>query len=203
MRLKILKPLPTKASSKIFVDENTVLTDMAVHTAQMLGIRITQKPVGPSQTTPSRGHAQTGVKAPPPNAKPKGCQIRPKQTPGPDAGTAARPSPPIVEPTGRCGQAHEQHLIGKSLFSADYEVAYDNRQDSGDGRRLSQTRCARLDQNIVGLPGKRNRGDYWRSFFWPLIWSVRAKVKWSSSAREAAARLATNDQELHPWMPQS
>jgi len=86
-----------KGQLEIFVDENTVLTDMAVHTAQMLGIRITQKPTGPSQTAPSRGHAQTRVKAPLPNAKPKGCQIRPKQTPGPDAGTAARPSQPIVD----------------------------------------------------------------------------------------------------------
>ena len=86
-----------KGQLEIFVDENTVLTDMAVHTAQMLGIRITQKPTDLSQAAPSRGHAQTGVEAPSPNAKPKGCQIRPKQTPGPDAGKAARPLQPIVD----------------------------------------------------------------------------------------------------------
>lgn len=92
-----IETLAEKGQLEIVVDENTVLTDMAVHTAQMLGIRITEKPTGPSQTAPSRGHAPTGVKAPLPNAKPKGCQIRPKETPELVVTPAARPPQPIVE----------------------------------------------------------------------------------------------------------
>jgi hypothetical protein len=84
-----------KGQLEICVDEDTVLTDMAVHTARMLGIRITQRPTDLSQPPPSRSHAPTGVKAAPPNARPKGCQIRPKQTPG--AAAAARPPQPIVD----------------------------------------------------------------------------------------------------------
>jgi hypothetical protein len=86
-----------KGQLEIFVDENIVLTDLAVHTAQMLGIRITEKPTGPSQAAPSHSHAQTGTKANPPNAKPKGCQARPKETLGPVAAASNRPSQPIVE----------------------------------------------------------------------------------------------------------
>lgn len=86
-----------KGQLEIFVDENTVLTDMAVHTAQMLGMRIMEKPTGAALTAPSRGHSQTGVKAAPSNAKPKGCQIRPKETPGAVAATATRPPQPIVD----------------------------------------------------------------------------------------------------------
>ena len=92
-----IESLAEKGQLEIVVDENTILTDLAVHTAQMLGIRITEKPTGTSQTAASRGHAPPGVKTPPPNAKPKGCQIRPKETPESVVGPAARSPQPIVE----------------------------------------------------------------------------------------------------------
>ena len=92
-----IEALAEKGQLDIFVDENTVLTDMAVHTAHMLGIHIMEKPARQAQTTPSRGHFQTEVKVAPSNAKPKGCQIRPKETPGAAAAAAARPPQPIVD----------------------------------------------------------------------------------------------------------
>jgi hypothetical protein len=92
-----IEALAEKGQREIFVDENTVLTDMALHTAQMLGIRISEKPTGPAQTALDRGHVQSAAKPAPASAKPKGCQVRPQETPGPATAAAGRPPQPILD----------------------------------------------------------------------------------------------------------
>lgn len=92
-----IEALAEKGQFEIFVDKNTVLTDMAVHAAQMLGIRITENVTRPGQTAPPRGPAPTGATAQPPSPRPKACQIRPAESSGQVAAPAARLRQPIVD----------------------------------------------------------------------------------------------------------
>ena len=67
-----------RGQTEIIVDENVVLTDLAKHTADMLGIRLTQKPTGLLQAGSHPVHTQTATTPTPISGKPKGCQARPK-----------------------------------------------------------------------------------------------------------------------------
>ena len=90
-----------RGQRKICVDDNVVLTDMAKQTAQILGIRITDKSSGSSpgnftpavQQSPDRTRALSG--------KPKGCRRRPASqlvtTPGPSAGQSSQVVDKVVE----------------------------------------------------------------------------------------------------------
>jgi hypothetical protein len=67
-----------RGQTEILVDENVVLTDLAKHTADMLGVRLAEKPTGLLQTVSRPVHTQTAATPKPLSGKPKGCQARPK-----------------------------------------------------------------------------------------------------------------------------
>ncbi len=68
---------------EIRIDENVVLTDLAKQTAQMLGIRITEKPSGASSDTHTPTGSPSVDKTHILGAKPKGCQRRSRDKPAP------------------------------------------------------------------------------------------------------------------------
>ena len=86
-----------RGQTEISVDENVVLTDLAKQTAQMLGIRITAKPSGPSPAAfnparnPSIGKPQAY------SGKPRGCQRRPPEKSAPTLGAPAGQSRQVVD----------------------------------------------------------------------------------------------------------
>ena len=92
-----------RGQGEIRIDENTVLTDMAKQTANMLGIRITEKPSGTSRgdfapvppSSPGKANAFGG--------KPRGCQRRPAQKSAPASGA----------PTGQSSRAVVDSLVEK------------------------------------------------------------------------------------------
>ena len=83
--------------SEISIDENVVLTDLAKQTAQMLGIRITEKPSGASSGTFTPVHPQFVGKTHTSGGKPKGCQRRPGGKTAPVSRTTAGQSQPVVD----------------------------------------------------------------------------------------------------------
>lgn len=78
-----------RGQREIRIDENTVLTDMAKQTANMLGIRITEKPSGTSQGDFAPVHPSAPAKTNAFTGKPRGCQRRPAQKPALASGTPA------------------------------------------------------------------------------------------------------------------
>jgi hypothetical protein len=70
--------IAARGQQEIILDSNTVLTDLAKHTANVLGIRITTKSSGFSLPVAARSTgSQASVNASSLGAKPKGCQNRP------------------------------------------------------------------------------------------------------------------------------
>lgn len=86
-----------QGQKEICVDESVVLTDLAKQTAQLLGIRITEKPSAASTGNFIFARPRTVAKTQAFNGKPKGCQRRPAQRPAPASGARAGKSQPIVE----------------------------------------------------------------------------------------------------------
>ncbi len=82
---------------EISIDDNVVLTDLAKQTAHMLGIRITEKPSGPSPGTFTPVHPQFTGKTQALGGKPKGCQRRPAAKPTPTSGAPAGQSRQVVD----------------------------------------------------------------------------------------------------------
>jgi hypothetical protein len=86
-----------RGQTEIIVDENVVLTDLAKHTADMLGIRLTQKPTGLLQAVSRPVHSPSATTVKPLSAKPKGCQARPKNQVERAGRDAIRQSKQIVD----------------------------------------------------------------------------------------------------------
>lgn len=82
--------------TEIFVDQNTVITDLAKQTASMLGIKVVEKqstesPVGFTNSP------QPVIGKPMMPEKPKGCQRRPVQNSLPVSGVPAEHSRQVVD----------------------------------------------------------------------------------------------------------
>ena len=92
-----IEDLAARGQSELIIDENTILTDLARHTADMLGISITDKSQGPSSTVLRSLNAPAGSKVNPFAVKPKGCQSRPRATSQPESLTARKPSKQVVD----------------------------------------------------------------------------------------------------------
>jgi hypothetical protein len=86
-----------QGQKEIRIDENIVLTDLAKQTANMLGIRITEKPSGASSGAFTPARPQTVRQSPALGAKPKGCQRRPGNKPAPAGRATAGQSRPLVD----------------------------------------------------------------------------------------------------------
>ena len=103
-----IEALADQGHREIFIDSNTVMTDLAKNTADMLGVRIRERSAGggPAATSaiPVRAVSLRPAGAPM-GGKPKGCQHRPagRQQTAPQA--AAGPVvDKLVESIKRLGQ---------------------------------------------------------------------------------------------------
>ena len=94
-----------RGQREIRVDENVVLTDMAKQTANILGIRITEKSSGSSPGTFTPARPQPVRQSPVFGRKPKGCQRRPANKsaagPGPSTGQSSQVVDKLVEKVKR------------------------------------------------------------------------------------------------------
>jgi hypothetical protein len=82
---------------EICIDENIVLTDLAKQTAQMLGIRITEKTSGASAGALNPARPQSVGKPQAFSGKPRGCQRRPAAKPTQASGAPAGQSRQVVD----------------------------------------------------------------------------------------------------------
>jgi len=83
--------------SEISIDENVVLTDLAKQTAQLLGIRLAEKPSGAGSGTFTPVHPHPVRKTHAFGGKPKGCQRRPAEKPTPTSGAPTGQSRQVVD----------------------------------------------------------------------------------------------------------
>ena len=86
-----------RGQREISIDENIVLTDLAKQTAQMLGIRIAQKPSGASPGTFNPARPQPIGRTHVLGSKPKGCQRRSAKEPATVSRAAVGQSRPVVD----------------------------------------------------------------------------------------------------------
>ena len=88
-----IEDLAERGQHEVYIDDNMVLTDLAKQTANMLGIRITDKPPGAVAATrvPPAGNRR------PPGSKPRGCQRRPAGRPASASGTQTGQSRQVVD----------------------------------------------------------------------------------------------------------
>ena len=86
-----------KGQREIYVDENTVMTDLAVHTAQMLGLRVVEKSAGPPRADSTGAPTQTKARTNQQLAKPKCCRPGIGAASGQKAPQAGKASQPVVE----------------------------------------------------------------------------------------------------------
>jgi len=82
---------------EIRIDENVVLTDLAKQTAQMLGIRLTEKSSGAAPGAFNPAPVRTAPRTPAVSGKPKGCQRRPTAGRGAVSGASGGRSTPVVD----------------------------------------------------------------------------------------------------------
>lgn len=68
-----VEDLAAQGKTELIVDENTVLTDLARHTAEQLGIRLVHSSVPPARVPPSVSEPTRG-RSIELGSKPKGCQ---------------------------------------------------------------------------------------------------------------------------------
>ncbi|CAB1057152.1 hypothetical protein D1BOALGB6SA_1891 [Olavius sp. associated proteobacterium Delta 1] len=96
-----IENLADRGQREIRVDENVVLTDMAKQTANILGIRITEKSSGSSPANFTPAAPQPPGKNRAFSGKPKGCQRRPSNKsaagPGPSTGQSSQVVDKLVE----------------------------------------------------------------------------------------------------------
>jgi hypothetical protein len=71
-----IEDLAAQGKTELIVDENTVLTDLARHTAAQLGIRLVHRSVPPARALPSLSQPTRG-RSLELGSKPKGCQHPP------------------------------------------------------------------------------------------------------------------------------
>jgi hypothetical protein len=92
-----IEDLAAQGRKELVIDQDTVLTDMARHVAQQLGVKIVYKsqPAQAASTSVTAGLARPASFRP--GSKPKGCQHAPLTSP---PASAAPPSAPNSTPGG-------------------------------------------------------------------------------------------------------
>jgi hypothetical protein len=105
-----IEDLAAQGRQELVVDQNTVLTDMARHAAQQLGVKIVYK-AQPAGAASSPSPAASSLARPAflrPGSKPKGCQHAPLTSP---PANAAPPSSQNSAASGSSGTVVDQ-LVG-------------------------------------------------------------------------------------------
>jgi hypothetical protein len=94
-----IEDLAAQGKKELVIDQNTVLTDMARHAAQQLGVKIVYKtqPAGAVSTSAPAAASLTRPASLRPGSKPKGCQHAPLTSP---PANAAPPSSPNSAASG-------------------------------------------------------------------------------------------------------
>jgi hypothetical protein len=92
-----IENLADQGQRELLIGENIVLTDLAKQTANMLGIRITEKSSGASAARFATDRPQPVRQIPRAGSKPRGCQRRPGNKPAPASRTTAGQSRPVVD----------------------------------------------------------------------------------------------------------
>lgn len=87
-----IEDLAAQGRQELVIDQNTVLTDMARHVAQQLGVKIVYKsqPVGIASGSAPTAASLTRSTPLRPGSKPKGCQHAPLTSPSASATSPAQ-----------------------------------------------------------------------------------------------------------------
>ncbi|MBE7553903.1 MAG: hypothetical protein HS126_22795 [Anaerolineales bacterium] len=103
-----IEDLAAQGRKELVIDQNTVLTDMARHVAQQLGVKIVYKSQPGAASAPAPAAASLTRPTPlRPGSKPKGCQHAPLTSP-PASTTSPAQNP---APGGSSGTVVDQ-LVG-------------------------------------------------------------------------------------------
>jgi hypothetical protein len=105
-----IEDLAAQGRKELVIDQNTVLTDMARHVAQQLGVKIVYKsqPEGAASAAAPVGVSLAGPAPFRPGSKPKGCQHAPLTSP---PASVTPPSAPNSAAGGSSGTVVDQ-LVG-------------------------------------------------------------------------------------------
>lgn len=105
-----IEDLAAQGRKELVIDHNTILTDMARHTAQQLGVKIVYKSQ-PANTAAAAAPVAVSLARPASlraGSKPKGCQHAPLTSP---PASAAAPAAPNSAASGGSGNVVDQ-LVG-------------------------------------------------------------------------------------------
>ena len=88
-----IEDLAAQGRQELVIDQDTVLTDMARHAAQQLGVKIVYKaqPAGAASTPATAAASLTRPAFLRPGSRPKGCQHAPLTSPPANAAPASSP----------------------------------------------------------------------------------------------------------------
>lgn len=89
-----IEDLAAQGKKELVIDPNTVLTDMARHVAQQLGVKIVYKSQPPEAASTSVTASLARPASFRPGSKPKGCQHAPLTSPPASAAPPAQNSAP-------------------------------------------------------------------------------------------------------------
>jgi hypothetical protein len=105
-----IEDLAAQGRHELVIDQNTVLTDMARHVAQQLGVKIVYKsqPAGAALASAPAAASLTHPAPLRPGSKPKGCQHAPLTSP---SASATPPSSQNSAASGSSGTVVDQ-LVG-------------------------------------------------------------------------------------------
>jgi hypothetical protein len=93
-----IEDLAAQGKTELIVDENTVLTDLARHTAEQLGITLVHPSNSvPPETVPLPVSEPARGASPGLGSKPKGCQHGPLTTQGPESVTDSSSPSTVVD----------------------------------------------------------------------------------------------------------
>lgn len=111
-----IEDLAAQGKHELVIDQNIVLTDMARHVAQQLGVKIVYKtkPAGDISTPASAAASLTRPAFLRPGSRPKGCQHPPLTSPPANAMPPANTTPPPSQNSaagGNSGSVVDQ-LVG-------------------------------------------------------------------------------------------
>lgn len=90
-----IEDLAAQGRKELVIDQNTVLTDMARHVAQQLGVKIVHKaqPAGAAAVSAPAAASLARPASLRPGSKPKGCQHAPLTSPPASPAPSSSPSP--------------------------------------------------------------------------------------------------------------